>query len=194
MSEKTLLLWEDIETSGLDTSKDHILEVAFVLTDTEFNELGDFERVILPRGGPDRPHLVREIYSAADPIVQAMHTTNGLWKDVEMNGAPLDSVAWDAAAWCKSLCDEHGAERPILAGASLHALDWPMLQRDFKELSSLLHHRAFDVSTMKRAFEWWNPAATQEPEPLPDMAAHRAMPDCRFTMCEAQLHRTFFRR
>lgn len=187
-NENALLLWEDIETSGLHLTKDHILEVAFVLTDTDFNELGSFERVIAPRGSKPRVELVREVYADSHPVVQDMHTTNGLWADVSHNGSSLEAVAWDAAAWCKELCEDR---TPLLAGASLHALDWPMLQRDFRELSSLLHYRAFDISSLKRMYEWWYPPMLPAPhtllEALPNMAAHRAMADCRFAIAEAKL-------
>ena len=40
------LLWLDLEMTGLDPVNDRILEVAAIVTDWDFNELGSYEAVV----------------------------------------------------------------------------------------------------------------------------------------------------
>lgn len=201
MTKKQMLLCTDIETSGLDLETDQILEVAFVLTDTDFNEISHYEAVIAPRGGGPLSESVHDLFLKSHEVVQRMHTDNGLWQDLATAGLPRGTVAQGAARWLASVVEplsdteEFSSAPPIMAGASIHALDWPMLQRDFKQLCAMLSHRVLDVSTLKRAGEWWldGPAPHMSLAPLPDMAAHRAMSDCRFTIAEAKAYQEFFR-
>lgn len=43
-----MLLWLDLETTGLDPMKEHVLEVAAVLTRDNLVEVAAFESVIAP--------------------------------------------------------------------------------------------------------------------------------------------------
>ena len=43
---KAKILWVDLEMTGLDPTKDKILEVAAIATDWDFNEVGRFESAV----------------------------------------------------------------------------------------------------------------------------------------------------
>ncbi len=196
MTAPQLVLWTDIETNGLHFDRCVILEVAFVLTDTEFNELGSFESLVRPSNTLDNwdvhwtlDQTIDHAYDMADDFVRKMHTENGLWQDLRVpeDVRSLDAVAWDVAAWLGDLAK---GEKPLMGGASIH-FDRSFLSRDFKDLIGLLSHRCVDVSTMKRMGEWWwsVPAPHELVEVSTTAKPHRAMSDIRHTMAEAKAYK-----
>ena len=72
-----MIVWTDIESTGLDAKKDHLLEVAIVITDDELNEVAHDVVVVQPVGVVDIDKL------EMDPKVRKMHTDNGLFEDVK---------------------------------------------------------------------------------------------------------------
>ena len=65
------LLWVDLESTGLSTREDAIIEVAAVLTDADLNELGRYESLVrLDEAGWER--------LMANDFVRTMHEGNGL--------------------------------------------------------------------------------------------------------------------
>lgn len=73
-----MIVWLDLETTGLDPRKHSILEIAMIATDDNLNQIGDpFTAVIRPL------HL--HGYEVADKYVLDMHTKSGLWAEIYMN-------------------------------------------------------------------------------------------------------------
>lgn len=72
-----MIVWTDIESTGLNPRKDHLLEVAVVITDDELNEVALSSVVVQPIGALDVEKL------ELDPIVRKMHTDNKLFADVK---------------------------------------------------------------------------------------------------------------
>ena len=75
--------WVDIETTGLDPNKDSLIQMALVITDTDYNEISHTESLIWQ---PDR------VLKEADPFVRKMHTTNGLFNKVKLATKGLTDV------------------------------------------------------------------------------------------------------
>ena len=117
----TLLVWVDIETSGLDHESDHMLELASVVTDRAGVELGRFEEVVNV-GAPVSELCMGE-------AVEAMHKANGLLDRVAAAGegrnedAVIDAWLEWAAGWMIGT----GA-RLVLAGSGIARFDVPWLQ------------------------------------------------------------------
>lgn len=135
----TKLLWVDLEMTGLDYTKDVILEVAAEVTDFSFKTLGNYEA---------------RVKQEKDVVVERMQK-NVWWKEYPENrdgfvqglarAVPSKKVEQDLIALVEA---EFGNEPAILAGNSIHndrnfiKQWWPML--DLK-----LHYRMFDVTTLK---------------------------------------------
>ncbi len=70
-----MIAWTDIESTGLDPRKEHLLEVALVITDDELNEILATSLVMKPVG-------IEIDDVQMDPYVREMHTRNGLLDEV----------------------------------------------------------------------------------------------------------------
>lgn len=114
-----MLVWTDLEASGLSPKTDDVLEVAVIVTDDALNEVGRFERVIyspkadvvlaalpdiqrkLGMVGVAAPWDIQKLTydvpgSGIDPYVVRMHLDNGLWEAVR-HGQSLATVDADLA-------------------------------------------------------------------------------------------------
>lgn len=144
----TLLVWVDIETTGLDHESDHMLELASVVTDRAGVELGRFEEVVNV-GAPVSELCMGE-------AVEAMHRANGLLDRVAAAGegrnedAVIDAWLEWAAGWRAGT-----AARLVLAGSGVARFDVPWLQaRAGIDAPWPFYWREFDVSALADVFRW----------------------------------------
>lgn len=133
------VIFVDIETTGLDPTRDIILEVAAVAVDNALNPVSGFAAVI------HRPKT--DTFPRADAYVQAMHTDNGLWSACESSEISLVQ-ATDAA--CEWLSQWPG--KLTLAGDSVH-FDLGFLRQSMPRVSDRFSHRLLDVSAFRVARE-----------------------------------------
>lgn len=159
------LVWVDLETTGLDARKDDVLEIACVVTDGKFNELGCWSAVVLPDVA-DPPWETK-----LDFVVREMHTVNGLLALVP-NGM-FRCIADKLLKEWLTLVIPMG-EKPQLAGSTID-FDRAFLRAHFPGVSSLLHYRNLDVSTLNEmARRNWPEVYEGRPR---GTSAHRAMTD-----------------
>lgn len=128
------MLWLDIETTGLDPAKDHILEIyanAGMGTDL-FRE--DFNRVIKPEGLN---------MATVDPVVVKMHEDNGLWKACD-GGVTLLAADIALAAYISKYFSN---EKAVLAGFSV-GFDQGFLLKQMPLTAKRLHYRVMDVTSL----------------------------------------------
>jgi len=71
-----VILWTDIESTGLLARTDHLLEVALVATDDSLVETAATSVVCLPVG------FSEDMIEKCHPVVREMHSRNGLWDEV----------------------------------------------------------------------------------------------------------------
>lgn len=165
-----MLLFLDVETTGLNQDTLLPLEIAAVLVDDQLRELGRFAQVLrFP------PHDSEPI----DPVVVTMHLTNGLWGECLRSARTAVDVDAELVAWLSMLGAGagYGAKQSHLnlAGASVH-FDREVLRRHFPLTRGLLHHRQVDTSSLNELARRLAPAA-YEARPRTAKTAHRALPD-----------------
>jgi oligoribonuclease len=169
------LIWLDLEMTGLDTSKDSILEIATIVTDSQLNELA--EGPVLAVYHPESD------LQAMDDWNTEHHTASGLWNRVLTEGlamgdaerATLDFLA----AWT-----EPGTSP--LCGNSI-CQDRRFLHRLMPELEEWFHYRNLDVSTIKELAARWAPAALAG---FSKENRHEALSDIRESIAELRYYRT----
>lgn len=171
-----LLIWMDMEMTGLDPAKERIIEVATIITDGQLNEVAV---------GPDLViHQPDEILAAMDAWNQTHHRGSGLVDRVKA------STLSEAEAETQTLAfiNQHvGAkERPVLAGNSIHQ-DRRFIRRYMAALDSRLHYRMVDVSTIKELARRWYPQQIAKQPPKKD--THRALDDIRDSIDELRFYR-----
>jgi oligoribonuclease len=181
-----MLIWVDLETTGLNPREDQILEIFAIATNDQLEEIGEPFNPPGPTSGPTFHRVLngaRHIpFAELDPAVQTMHLANGMWLDSLQ--ASDDTLTAGAAFrdWIRGLIgvktDERGAYvKPNLAGSSVH-FDAEFLRRWMPEAHALLSHRHLDVSAINEtARRFW--PKLYEARPRNATKAHRGEADIR---------------
>jgi oligoribonuclease len=174
------LVWIDLEMTGLDASRDTILEIATLVTD------GDLEIVA---EGPDLViHQEEAVLATMDEWNQTHHAASGLLDRVRASTLDLAQAQGQTLEFVQAHC---GRGEAPLAGNSVHQ-DRRFLARLMPELEAHLHYRIVDVSTVKELVRRWYPAALESAPPKQE--SHRALQDIRESIAELRHYRkTVFR-
>lgn len=168
-----LLVWLDMEMSGLDPETCVPLEIAVIVTAADLEEREVYHGVIRQDSAA--------LASMSD-FVRDMHTANGLLERVATS--PLSLAEADAAV--ASLVARSCAEgEAILAGNSIHQ-DRLFIARYFPELEKRLHYRMVDVSTVKELVRRWYGESAVFAKPESD---HTALADTRASIAELAFYR-----
>jgi oligoribonuclease len=86
---ETRLIWIDLEMTGLDTTRDSILEIATVVTDADLEVLAE---------GPELAIAHRvEALETMDDWNRNQHARSGLWRRALEEGVPM-AEAWRSCA------------------------------------------------------------------------------------------------
>jgi oligoribonuclease len=171
-----MLVWMDLEMTGLDPSRHTIVEIATLVTDDLLNVVGE---------GPDLVvHADPEQLSLMEPVVREMHTRSGLLRGIEASTLTLDEAGRQTLDFIK----EHVPEpRTVpLCGNSI-GTDRRFLAAQLPEIEDWLHYRSIDVSTLKELCRRWYPDALKS---APDKkTSHRALGDIRESIAELAYYR-----
>jgi oligoribonuclease len=160
-----MLIWVDIETTGLDPISDSLLEIAVVITDDKLEEVGSCEYIT------DAAWC--HTLTSLDPFVQTMHTESGLWEESRASNISTDKAAYLIAEFIR----EYKAAGAQLAGSSVH-FDRDFIRYKMPAVYNLAHYRNLDVSSITEvAKRFWPEVWAHRPQP--DKASHRAMLDIR---------------
>lgn len=166
-------MWIDMEMTGLDWTKERIIEVAAIVTDMDFNELETYHSVVRQ----DMSFL-----DAMDEWNKKTHGESGLLAAVP-NGKDPSLVEMDLM----NLVQNHfGSEKPMLAGNSI-SQDRLFIEEYMTGLSGLLHYRMLDVSSWKIVF---NNKLNLKFE---KKGAHKALDDIRESIAELKFYMSFLK-
>lgn len=176
-----MLVWMDLEMTGLDVSRHTIVEIATLVTDDELEVVAEGPDLVINPGAA--------AWSAMENIVRSMHTRSGLLTLCEASTTTLA----DAGAATLAFIREHVPEaRTVpLCGNSI-GTDRRFLAAQLPEIEEWLHYRSIDVSTVKElARRWFPDALASAPEKA---GGHRALDDIRESIAELRHYRaTIFR-
>jgi oligoribonuclease len=167
------LVWLDMEMTGLDPTKDTVVEIAAVITEVgDLKELDHYHAVV---------HQPDSVIAASDPFVQQMHTRSGLWDRMRASTISLGAAEQGAldlvSRWC-------GPRQGMLAGNSIWQ-DRRFLIAYMPKLESYLHYRQVDVSTLKiLAGAWFGPNAIPKKS-----EKHTALEDIHESIAELEQYR-----
>ncbi len=166
-----VLVWMDLEMTGLDPSTDVIVEIATLVTDDELHLVAE---------GPDLVvHATEEQLAGMDPVVVDMHTRSGLLDAIRASTTTLEEAGAATLAFIKEHVPEPGTVP--LCGNSI-GMDRRFLAAYLPEIEDHLHYRSIDVSTIKELARRWYPS---ELGGLTKKAsAHRAMDDITESVAE----------
>jgi oligoribonuclease len=171
-----VLVWMDLEMTGLDPARDVIVEIATIVTDDELNVVAE---------GPDLVvHQPEDILATMVPKVLEMHTDSGLLEAIRASTTTLE----EAGAATLSFIREHvPSQRSVpLCGNSI-GTDRRFLAAYLPDIENWLHHRSVDVSSVKELVKRWYPELDGA---VPQKAGHhRALDDIRESVEELRFYR-----
>ena len=169
------LVWIDCEMTGLDLTRDALIEIACLVTDSELVVLDEgLDLIIKPPA---------EALDQMEDVVRDMHTTSGLLAELPA-GITLAEAQDQVLAYIRRYVRE--PRRVPLAGNSI-ATDRAFIARDMPELDAFLHYRMVDVSSIKELARRWYPR-TYFASP-PKRGGHRALADITESIQELRYYR-----
>lgn len=173
-AKQTRILWIDLEMTGLDPVEDRILEVAAIVTDWDFTELGTYEAVkkVGPNLMKSRMKVAAEFWDANPGARDALVAQN-------LSGKNGRTVENELLAFIDQFFP--AGERVLLAGNSIHQ-DRKFIENEWSRLNNRLHYRMLDVSAWKVVFEGKYRKKFAKPE------AHRALSDIRGSIEELKYY------
>lgn len=169
-------MWMDLEMTGLDPSRDVIVEIATLVTDDD---------LVVVAEGPDLVvHADEAALAGMDPVVVDMHTRSGLLEAIRASEVTLQ----EAGAATLEFIRAHVPEpRTVpLCGNSI-GMDRRFLAAYLPEIEEHLHYRSVDVSTIKELARRWYPGELSGL--TKKSSAHRAMDDIRESVAELRYWR-----
>lgn len=174
-NEQPPLVWIDCEMTGLDSSKDALVEIAVLVTDSELNIIGDGVDVVI--------HASAQELAGMNELVTKMHTDSGLIKEI-----PNGISASEAEELILKYLESAGvtAGKSPLAGNSVY-VDRIFIARDMPKLSEFLHYRTIDVSSIKELARRWYPKVYFN-APV-KTGNHRALGDIKDSIAELIFYR-----
>ncbi len=171
-----VLIWMDLEMTGLDTERHAIVEIAALATNWELDALDDGIDIVV--------HQPDDVLAGMGDVVLQMHTRSGLLDEIRASTVPLTEAGAGVLEYIKS----HAATpRTVpLCGNSI-GMDRRFLARYLPEIEDHLHYRSIDVSSIKELCRRWYP------EPFkgrPDkIEGHRALSDVHASISELRYYR-----
>lgn len=169
-------MWIDCEMTGLDLSKDALVEIAVLVTDSELNILDEGVDIVI--------HADDATLDTMPDIVREMHANSGLTPLVR---ASTVSIA-EAEAQVLDYVRQHipDVRSAPLCGNSI-ATDRGFIARDMPALDAHLHYRMIDVSSIKELCRRWYPRIYYA---QPDKGlTHRALADIKESIRELKYYR-----
>ncbi|HEY4604075.1 MAG TPA: oligoribonuclease [Blastococcus sp.] len=171
------LVWIDCEMTGLDLTRDKLIEVAVLVTDSELNVLDPGLDLVISADDADLDGM--------NDVVVEMHAKSGLTDAVRSSTLTMAEAEQQLLAYVKRFVPER--RTAPLCGNSI-GTDRGFLARDMPQLDDHLHYRMVDVSSVKELARRWYPRVyyNQPPKGL----AHRALAD----IIESVRELTYYRR
>jgi oligoribonuclease len=169
------IVWIDCEMTGLDLSRDALVEIAVIVTDSELHALDPGLDLVIK---PPAESLVD-----MNEVVVEMHTSSGLLDELD-SGISLAQAEEQVLAYIRRFVPD--SARAPLAGNSV-GTDRGFLERDMPALTEFLHYRIIDVSSIKELARRWYPRAYFN---APKKAGgHRALADIAESIDELRYYR-----
>lgn len=174
-----LLVWMDLEMTGLNPNTDHILEVSLVLTDAELNVVAE---------GPERViHFDEAFFAGLSEDMRAFLSTNNLIEASLKSAHTRESVEHEVREFLEAHITPLSSP---LCGNTI-SKDREFLDKEMPKIVHYLHYRNIDVSTLKELAKRWRPDLFAEMERR-KTNTHRAKEDIYESIEELKFYKENF--
>ncbi len=169
------LIWIDLEMTGLDTQRDHIIEIATIVTDRHLNEIAEGPALAIRQP--------KSVMAAMDEWNTRQHGNSGLTDRVLNSSLTLEEAEQATIAF---LAQHVLPGKSPMCGNSI-CQDRRFMAREMPQLEAYFHYRNLDVSTLKILAQLWAPGAAIAPVKSTE---HRALADIRDSIAELAAYRS----
>ncbi|CAG9562393.1 unnamed protein product [Danaus chrysippus] len=174
-SEAKRIVWVDLEMTGLNIEKDHILEIACLVTDEHLNIVGTGPNIII--------HQDDEVLNNMNQWCVTQHGESGLTEASRKSQISLTKAENEILNFVKS----HAPEKLCPLGGNSVYMDRLFLRKYMPKLNDYLHYRIIDVSTIKELAKRWFP---KEYSRIPTKKfEHRCLSDIKESIEELKYYR-----
>jgi len=172
---KEPLVWIDCEMTGLDVTRDALIEVAVVITDADLNIVDPgIDLLITPPA---------EALEGMNDFVRQMHTSSGLLDELP-SGTTMEDAQQQVLNYIRRFVPT--PKKALLAGNSV-GTDKMFLEANMPLVIDHLHYRLVDVSSIKELAKRWYRKAFEE-APVKH-GGHRALADILESIQELEYYR-----
>lgn len=177
MPKEAPLVWIDLEMTGLDPGRCHILEIATLVTDPELEVIAEGPEIVI--------HATEAELETLSDWSLDQFTRSGLLERCRASEIDVREAEAQTLAFLK----EHTKARlSPLCGNSVHT-DRTFLYSRMRELHDFLHYRNIDVSTFKELLRRWYGNDFQPPK---KSGSHEARQDILESVAELRYYRETF--
>ncbi len=168
-----LLVWIDLEMTGLEPADNRIIEIATVITDDELNIVAEGPSIVI--------HQPESELAKMDEWNVEHHTANGLIGRVRES----EVSEGEAEQMTLSFLRQHCPEGEVLLCGNTIGQDRRFLHQQMPELHEFFHYRSIDVTTVKELVKRWYPTAPEYEK----SGGHRALDDIMESIAELRHYR-----
>jgi oligoribonuclease len=172
---KEPLVWIDCEMTGLDVTRDALIEVAVVITDADLNIVDPGIDVLITPPA--------EALEGMNDFVRQMHTSSGLLDELP-SGTTMEDAQQQVLDYIRRFIPT--PKKALLAGNSV-GTDKMFLEANMPMVIDHLHYRLVDVSSIKELAKRWYRKAFEE-APVKH-GGHRALADILESIQELEYYR-----
>ena len=175
MQKNNLLVWIDLEMTGLNVDRDTILEIATIVTDNDLNIIAQ---------GPDLViYQDQKVLDGMHADVKKIHSASGLSIEVLQSTISLQQAEETILSFLETYCQPGTA---LLCGNSVW-MDKAFLKVHMLKLYNFFHYRIIDVSSIKELARRWYPE--QSGVVTVKSENHRALEDINESIEELKYYR-----
>lgn len=174
--DRQLMVWMDLEMTGLDVDRERIIEMATLITDASLAVVAEGPQLVV--------HQPDALLDAMDDWNKQHHGDSGLTERARASTVTEAEAEQTTLAFIQEHCPARTAP---LCGNSIHQ-DRLFLRKYMPQLNEYLHYRMVDVSTIKELARRWYP---DDYAKAPDKKeTHRALDDIVESIEELRFYRT----
>lgn len=173
-----LLVWIDLEMTGLDPDKDKVLEIATLITDNALTVIAEGPELII--------HQEDSVLQSMNDWCQKQHAKTGLTQAVRASTVSLEQAEQQTLKFIEQYCKKGTSP---LCGNTIYQ-DRAFLRKHMPKIDQFLHYRIVDVSSVKELVKRWYPN-----NPLSNFKksdSHRALADIQESVKELTQYRDAF--
>tara|TARA_B100001996_G_scaffold318205_1_gene261710 strand:+ start:10 stop:546 length:537 start_codon:yes stop_codon:yes gene_type:complete len=176
MTNLNLLAWIDLEMTGLDPDKHHIIEIASLITDADLNIIEEGPEIVI-----SHPSEILELMNEWNV---KQHTSTGLIEKIKSSSISIRQAEKDTLEFFQKHIKQH--KSPLCGSTVSH--DRRFLIKYMPKLANHFHYRHLDVSSFKEVVKRWYP----EEKDFEKKGSHRAMDDIKESVNELKFYREKF--